>query len=328
MAAVVLAYEQAANYRQLNPDLTSVPSAISLDAAMTPTHYGLADSSHAYSHHGSSSTILGRIDRTGAIETLTVPASRRSTIDGNYLWSPSTDSGGTLYRVDLSTFSGYDTWSIDAGTDSSYSTITDGIAVDDNGDLWICTRQAAPSPVRPKLTKFDTSAETFGPSYTIVASVGITDLTVAISGTYAYLTQRDGNNDAFIYKVDLSDGSLSASLDSGLQNPADLIIIGTNGYLLGTDGSGVVKLVKFVLSTLTIDTTLTVAADGSYSRLTTDGTSIWTAGGNISADQVHKVNASTMTLDVSLTIGVSLTARLATYFDALTRGWVVGSVGW
>jgi len=328
----LLAYRQANGYRELPVDLSSTPSAITLPAGMQPTHQGLADGAHAYSVHG---TTLGRIDPDGVVETLTIPTSRRLTFTDDYIWCASTDSSGQLVRVPKDTFDTYDTFAIVAGSGGSYSNIEDYIATDENGNIWIAARQSSPS--RTRLAKFIPSSETWGSPYTLSQSLASTIgyQTLRVTGSTAFMAIGDSSNAQRVLKVDLTDGSTDAnvSVSSSIGSSRDVLILGTNVYVLGRQ-TGVSELLKLAQSDLTLTTTLDVAADGSYVNLATDGDdSIYTVGGRVvGGDDARLISASNMTVDTTLFIGGALQARYCTYFEVTPApslsGWGVNVINW
>lgn len=296
---------------------------------MQPTFQGRADGAHAYSVHG---TTLGRIDPDGVVETLTIPTSRRFTLTDDYIWCVSTDSSGQLVRVPKDTFASYDTFAINAGSGGSYSNIEDYVAIDINGDIWVAARQSSPS--RTRLVKFDVASETWDTPYTLSQSLGNTGYqSMAIVNDTAFLAFVD----SFfglprVLKVDLTDGSTDAnvSVSSDLASVVDLLLLGSSVYALGSQ-SGVPKLLKLAQSDLSLTTALTIAADGSYSNLTTDeDDAIYTVGGRVvGGDDARLIGASSMTVDTTLSIGTALEARYCTYFEAtpaLLSGIFVGAV--
>lgn len=316
MAPVLLAYQTANGYRELPIDLSSATSAITLPAAMQPTFQGRADGAHAYSVHG---TTLGRIDLDGVVETLTIPTSRRFTLTDDYIWCVSTDSSGQLVRVPKDTFASYDTFAINAGSGGSYSNIQDYVATDINGDVWVAARQSSPS--RTRLVKFDVVSETWDTPYTLSQSLSATIgyQVLAIINEIAFLAIGDSFNSPRILKVDLTDGSTDAnvSVSTNLGSTDDLLLLGSNVYALGSQG-GVPKLLKLAQSNLSLTTTLTIAANGTYQNLATDGDdAIYTVGGRVTGgDDARLISATDMTVDTTLSIGAALQARYCTYFEA------------
>ena len=283
---------------------------------MQPTFQGRADGAHAYSVHG---TTLGRIDPDGVVETLTIPTSRRFTLTDDYVWCASTDSSGQLVRVPKDTFDTYDTFAINAGSGGIYSNIEDYVATDINGDIWVAARQSSPS--RTRLVKFDVVSETWDTPYTLSQSLAsnIGYQVLAIVNEIAFLAIGDSFNSPRILKVDLTDGSTDAnvSVSTNLSSTIDLLLLGSNVYALGSQG-GVPRLLKLAQSTLSLTTTLTVAANGSYPNLATDGgDAIYTVGGRVvGGDDARLISATNMTVDTILFIGGALHARYCTYFEA------------
>lgn len=331
MAAVLLSYASTNAYRQLPVDLSTAPTSITLPAAMQPTFFGRADGNHAYSVHG---TTLGRIDPDGVVETLTIPTSRRFTLTDDYVWCASTDSSGRLVRVPKDTFDTYTTFAINAGSGGSYSNFQDFVATDINGDIWVAARQSSPS--RTRLVRFDVTSETWDTPYTLSQSLSPTlgYQVLAIVGQVAFLAIGDAFNSPRILKVDLTDGSTDAnvSVSTNLGSTNDLLLLGSNVYALGSLG-GVPKLLKLAQSTLSLTTALTIAVNGSYENLTTDGDdAIYTVGGRVvGGDDARLISATNMTVDTTLFIGGATEARYCTLFDAAVvsaAGWGINTITW
>lgn len=212
MAKLLTYGRQVATYERVDLDLLASSGGLSLPAGMFPAYDTVSDDTHAYSAHG---TTLARISASGSVETLSVPDTRRITLNDTYVYGTTTSSGGRLVVVPKSTFSSYTTVSINVGASAAYTNSLDGLALNGSGELAVVGRSSAGGFSGARIGRYDLSGGTWT-SYTIPSSfltastVGF-PLVVDGSNLYTSTTRFGGNGQ--LHRLDYSSGTSLRRID-------------------------------------------------------------------------------------------------------------------
>ncbi len=310
-------YGTDAEYRTSTLDLGTIGFPISVDASLTNASFAQSSDGSVFTCN-TGGIMSKRVGDDAPTTLTTISTLQEFTSDNTYLWGAAGGVPGTLVRVEKSSFTSYDSYTVtNHGVDGGLS--QSHCAIDGNGDVWLPTgRVSGTLSLRfARLTKFDTQALTFGPTYDIT-SVRATTEALSIVNDTAYASVDIVNSaNKQVLQVDLTDGSIDGSITiAGV--PRHSVILNGDLFVVTSSNFYKIDLATFTTTTsLAISSTYAIATDGSND--------LWLADGGT----LRRVDASTFTVIATATITPGTDGNLIAFEpDVATRGWVVGSVGW